>query len=209
MINEYFGGFIALINLKKREDRLASSTKILDEFGVKYEVWEATDNPEFPCRGLVDSMQRYFRKILEVGAERCLLFEDDISALVDAATFNETMDKVIEQLPEDWGLLYLGGNCSRGLVDFLSPNLLPVNGVYATHATAYSKKAMEFIVGREINEPVDNFIVREFQKKHDVYITYPMLMTQRANFSNIGNAWTDWSRFLEVRYDAEIRKLKR
>ena len=111
-INEYFGDFIAVINLKKREDRLASSTKILDDFGVKYEVWEATDNMEYPCRGLVDSMQRYFRKVLDAGGDKCLLFEDDILPLVDAQVFNETMEKALQQLPADWDLFYLGGNCA-------------------------------------------------------------------------------------------------
>jgi len=207
MINEYFQ-HIALINLKKREDRLATSTKILDEFGVRYEVWEATDNMEFPCRGLVDSMQRYFRKVLDAGGDKCLLFEDDILPLVDAQVFNETMENAIKQLPNDWDLFYLGGNCASGLTEFYSANLLPVKIMYATHATAYSKKAMEFIVNKTINEPVDNCLVRDFQPRKNIYITYPMLFTQSANYSDIGKAYTDWSRFLETRYYAEIRKLQ-
>lgn len=207
-INEYFGDFVAIINLKKREDRLASSTKILDDFGVRYEVWEATDNTEYPCRGLVDSMQRYFRKVLDEGGDKCLLFEDDILALVDAQVFNETMDKCIEQLPTDWDLFYLGGNCASGLQKFYSPNLLPVKMIYATHATAYSKKAMEFIVNKTINEPVDNCLVRDFQPHKKIFITYPMLFTQSANYSDIGKAYTDWSRFLETRYNAEIKKIQ-
>lgn len=207
MINEYFS-HIALINLKKREDRLLSSTKVLDEFGVNYEVWEATENTEKPVLGLVDSMQRYFRKVLAEGGERCLVFEDDIKELVDAQVFNETMSKCLDQLPNDWDLFYLGGNVSSGLKGFYSENLLRGRYIYATHATAYSKKAMEFICSKEIKEPVDNFIVREFQPNKNVFISYPMLMTQFANFSDIGKAYTDWSRFLEVRYNAEIKKIK-
>jgi len=208
MTNEYFQ-HIALINLKKREDRLASSTKVLDEFGLKYEVWEATDNMEYPCRGLVDSMQRYFRKVLDAGGDKCLLFEDDILPLVDAQVFNETMGKVLKQLPADWDLFYLGGNCASGLQEFYSENLLPVKMMYATHATAYSKKAMEFIVSKEINEPVDNCLVRDFQPRKKIFITYPMLFTQSAQYSDIGKAYTDWSRFLETRYNAEVKKIIR
>lgn len=208
MINEYFS-HIALINLLKRPDRKEASTKVLDDFGVKYEVWEATDNPDFPCRGLVDSMQRYFRKVLDAGGDRCLLFEDDILPLVDAETFNDTMGKSLKQLPNDWDLFYLGGNCASGLQEFYSANLLPVKMMYATHATAYSKKAMEFIVNKTINEPVDNFIVRELQPRNNVFITYPMLFTQSANYSDINKAYTDWSRFLEKRYDGEIEKIKK
>lgn len=206
MINEYFS-HIALINLKKREDRLLSSTKVLDEFGVNYEVWEATENLDFPCRGLVDSMQRYFRKVLAAGGQRCLLFEDDILPLVDAETFNDTMGKALKQLPNDWDLFYLGGNCASGLQQFYSANLLPVKMMYATHATAYSKKAMEFIVNKIINEPIDNCLVRDFQPRKNIFITYPMLFSQVPSYSDIGKAFTDWSRFLETRYNAEIKKI--
>lgn len=207
MINEYFSGNIALINLKKREDRLQLSTKILDEFGVNYEVWEATDNPEYPCRGLVDSMQRYFRKVLNTGGDKCLIFEDDIKPLVDAETFNDTINKCLEQLPTDWDLFYLGGNVS-GMQSFYSENLLPARIIYATHATAYSKKAMDFICSKEINEPVDNFIVRHFQPNCKMFISYPMIFSQIPNFSDIGKAYTDWSKFLETRYNEAIKQIK-
>lgn len=207
MVNEYFGDFVAIVNLKKREDRLQSSTAILDAFGVNYEVWEATENLEYPCRGLVDSMQRYFRKVLSSGGERCLLFEDDIKELVDSSTWSETMNGCIEQLPQDWDLFYLGCNAAGGIQKFYSKNLIPLRMAYATHATAYSKKAMEFIVNRQINEPVDNCLVREFQPKAKVFCSYPMLFTQKPDYSDIGKAYTDWSRFLEIRYNAEVKKL--
>ena len=80
--------------------------------------------------------------------------------------------------------------------------------MYATHATAYSKKAMDFICSKIINEPVDNCLVRDFQPHKKIFISYPMLFTQKADFSDIGKAFTDWSRFLEIRYEAEVRKLK-
>ena len=207
MWHDYFK-HIALINLEKRTDRLESAKGVMELFGVNYQLWKATDNPDFPCRGLVDSMQRYFRKVLAAGGERCLVFEDDILPLVDAQTFNETMDKCIDQLPEDWALFYLGGNCASGLQKFHSENLLPVRIMYATHATAYSKKAMEFVCSKTINEPVDNCLVRDFQPNKKVFISYPMLFTQKPDYSDIGKAFTDWSRFLETRYESEVKKLK-
>lgn len=208
MWHDYFKN-IALINLRKREDRKELSTKILDDFGVKYEVWEATDNTEKPILGLVDSMQRYFKKVLSEGGERCLVFEDDILPLVDEKVFNETVNKCIKQLPDDWDLFYLGGNVASGFQKFYSENLLPCRIIFATHATAYSKKAMEFIVSKSINEPIDNFIVREFQAGKKVFISYPLLFTQKADYSDIGKAWTDWSRFIEGRYNEAIKQLKR
>ena len=208
MIHEYFP-HIAIINLKKRTDRLELATKTLDDIGINYEVWEATENEQYPCRGLVDSMQRYFRKVLSEGGERCLVFEDDIVNLFPAETVPQrTIEKCIQQLPDDWDLFYLGCNPVFGFENFYSENLLPLKIAYATHAVAYSKRAMEFIIAKEIKEPIDNFIVREFQPTAKCYASYPMIFSQRPDYSDIGKAFTDWRNFLEVRFNAEVKKIQ-
>lgn len=206
MINEYFQ-HIAIVNLRKREDRRELATKTLDDIGIDYGVWEATENEQYPCRGLVDSMQRYFIKVLNEGGERCLVFEDDIVALEDSNLTKEIIEKCIEQLPQDWDLCYLGCNPVFGFEKFYSENLLPLRIAYATHAVAYSKRAMEFIIAKEIKEPIDNYIVREFQPNAKCYASYPILFGQRPCYSDIGKAFTDWTNFIEVRFNAEVQKL--
>lgn len=206
MWQDYFQ-HIALINLLKRKDRLEQSTAILDEFGVKYEVVEAVENDEKPCEGLVVTMQRYFRKVLSEGGKRCLIFEDDIFPLVNADTFNKTMTNCINQIHVEWDMFYLGCNPAGGMERFYSENIIPLNMAYATHAVAYSKRTMEFICNHAIHEPIDNFLVREFQPKAKLYISYPMLFTQRPNYSDIGKAYTDWSLVLERRYDEQVIRL--
>lgn len=207
MIQQYFQ-HITIINLKKREDRRELATKTLDEIGINYEVWQATENEQYPCRGLVDSMQRYFIKVLSEGGERCLVFEDDIINLFPNETVVlETIEKCIGQLPSDWDLFYLGCNPVFGFEKFYSENILPLRIAYATHAVAYSKRAMEFIISKEIKEPIDNFIVREFQPTAKCFASYPMLMSQRPDYSDIGKAFTDWRNFLEIRFNAEVGKL--
>ncbi len=205
---EYFGGNICVVNLLSRNDRLKAATELLNRLEINFEVWEATENKEKPILGLVDSMQRYFRKVLEAGGERSLVFEDDISPLVDAKEFNETMDKCISQLPNDWDLFYLGCNVAHGVQGFYSENLVTLKMAYATHAVAYSKRAMEFVVNREIKEPFDNCLVRDFQPNAKVFCSYPMLFTQNESYSDIEKRNTDYSRFLEGRFNAAIKKIK-
>lgn len=207
MYRDYFKN-IGLINLKKRPDRLALSSGILNEFGANYEVIEAVENIEKPCEGLVVTMQNYFRRILKDGAERCLLFEDDIQPLTDCSTWNNTISRCVEQLPNDWDMLYLGCNPAGGLTKFYSENLLPIPFAYATHAVAYSRRTMQFITDHAIHEPIDNFLVREFQiRGAKCFVSYPLLFTQRPNHSDIGGNWTDWSMVIERRYDEQIRRL--
>lgn len=202
----YFGN-IGLINLKKRPDRLEQSSKILDEFGVAYDVIEAIENNDRPCEGLVVTMQKYFRKLIDNGAERCLLFEDDIFNLTDADTFKDTMNNIVEQIPQDWDMIYLGCNPAGGMAKFYSNNLIPIPFAYATHAAAYSKRTMQFLTEREIHEPVDNFMVREFHPYAKCFVSYPLLFTQRPNYSDIGKAHTDWSLFIEHRYNEQVIRL--
>lgn len=207
MWQEYFGGNISIVNLKRRIDRLENSTTVLNDLGIIFEVWEATENSDKPILGLVDSMQRYFKKVLAGGGKRCLVFEDDIKELVDTKTFNDTMNKCVEQLPEDWGLFYPGCNVAHGVDKFYSENLLSLKMAFATHSVAYSKKAMEFVVNREIKEPFDNCLVRDFQPHAKVFCSYPMLFTQMADFSDIEQKNTDYSRFIEGRYNEAIKRL--
>jgi len=206
--HNYFGG-IYLINLKIREDKREASTKVLNDLEIPFELVEAIHDTEFPCRGLVRTMQKIMFKALEEGKNRILIFEDDAMPMVGKDELNETMDGCINQLPDDWSLFYLGCNVASGLHEFYSKNLLPVRMAFATHATAYDKKAMQAICKQEIREPVDNWLVREFQPNAKCYCSFPMCFTQSPNISDIGLAWTDWSRFLETRFNAEIEKLKR
>ena len=208
MWQDFFGNNIALINLPHRKDRLAAASDVLNELGITYEVWEATQNLEKPCEGLVHSMKRYFKKVLSEGGERCFLFEDDILPLTDVSTWNITMDCSTQQLPEDWDMIYAGCNPASGMKKFYSENLIPLGFAYATHAVGYSRRTMEFILTNPIHEPVDNYLVREFhQRGAKIFVTYPMLMTQRPNFSDIGMAFTDWSKHLEDRYNSEVIRL--
>lgn len=207
MWHNYFDK-IYLINLAFRKDRLESSTKILNDLEIPFELVEAIHDKEFPCRGLVKTMQGIMFKALEKGYEKILIFEDDIEVLVSKDILNETMNNCVQQLPE-WNLFYLGCNVAGGLTEFYSENLLPIRLAFATHATAYDKKAMQAICKQPIIEPVDNWLVREFQPHAKCFVSYPMLVTQKPCYSDIGKAFTDWSRFLSVRFDAEIERLKK
>lgn len=207
MWHNYFDG-IFLINLVHRTDKLEASTKVLNDLEIPFELVSAIHDPEFPCRGLVRTMQGIMFKALEQGFNRILIFEDDIQLLVSKDEFNETMNGCVEQLPEDADILFLGCNVAGGLHEFYSKNLLPVRLAFATHACSYSKKAMQAICRQPILEPVDNFLVREFQPTAKCFVSYPFLMGQLPGHSDIGGDFVDWTRFLSSRYNSEIEKLK-
>ena len=196
---------IYLINLPYRTDRLSVSSQILNDFEIPFERYEAIEDAAQPCVGLVRTMQAIFKHALREGYKNVLIFEDDIEMLVDSGTFNEVMNGCVSQLPRYYHIFYLGCNHPAKFVSKYSENLLPVKQAYSTHAVAYNKSAMQFIVNRAINEPIDNFLVREFQPHSQCYCAFPMLVSQRVDYSDIGKNVTNWKKNLEVRF-AETTK---
>ena len=205
---EYFDQ-ICIINLARRTDRMTFISDMLHDYQiVPFVRVEAHDNAVNPRKGLVTTMQAIFSSAIGLGYKRIMILEDDATPLVSKEVFHDTMNSCVEQLPPNWDLLYLGCNASGGFhKGYFTPNLLEVQLAYATHAVCYSRRAMEFISKRTINEPVDNYIVREFQPNHVVLCTYPMLMTQIPGHSDIGGSHCDWSNELEKRFEQNIQMI--
>lgn len=195
-----------VINLERRTDRMQQISGVLKKYSISYQRIEAIDNKENPRKGLVDTMKRIFKTALGKGLKHVMILEDDATPLVEKDVFHDTMNCCIKQLPGDWDIFYLGCNVSQGLKPY-SENLFWVKGAYATHAACYSKKAMQFIVSSPIAEPVDNFIVREFQTYNNIFCSYPMLMTQVPGHSDIGGNHTDWGSDLEKKFEEHVKQL--
>lgn len=195
---------VYLINLAKRTDRLLQAAEELEKFNIPYKRISAIEK-ENGAEGLRDTMLLIFNEALEQGHENVLVFEDDVEFLDEPLNF--IMDKVMEQMPDGYRMIMLGGQFSNGFTHFHSPNLLPVTKAFSTHAVMYSRLAMREIVDLGMGYPIDNWLVAEVQTRGGTYATYPMLASQRAGFSNIGNAFISWKPFLDGRYMQKIHEL--
>jgi len=196
---------IYLINLSKRVDRLLEATEELEKFNIPFKRISAIEK-ENGAEGLRDTMLLIFNEALEQQYERIFVFEDD--AMFCNEDVNGVMDKVVEQLPLDFRIVYMGCQASRGFSNFHSPNLLPVIGAFATHAWGISVKAIREMVDLQLQGPIDNFIVREIQPMGGCYTTYPLLATQRPGYSDIGKAEISWMPFINARFEQKIHELK-
>lgn len=196
---------IFVLNLPKRVDRLQRVTEIMNEYEINAFVFEAIEH-EKGALGLVATMKKLFADCLESEFERVVVFEDDVEFLECPEVFHQTMDKCVVGLHSmQWQIFYLGIQHVRGFGHFRTPNILPVNCGYSTHAVAYSKNAMEYVVKREIQEPIDNFLVREFQPMNTSFCVYPLLATQANTFSDICKEKPDWDKFIRRSYDDAVR----
>lgn len=198
---------IFIINLPHRTDRLQRVTEIMNEYEIDAFVFEATEHAKGEL-GLVATMKKLFIQCLNGGYERVLVFEDDVEFLERPEIFNQIMDKCVNDLKSiDWNMFYLGLQHVKPFMLWRTQNVLPVSCGYSTHAVAYSKVAMQWVVDTAILEPVDNAIVREFQPKGTCFCCYPQLATQADTYSDICRDRPNFGRFIKNSYEQSVRDI--
>lgn len=197
---------IFVINLPERTDRLLDIAEQLYKWNIPYELVNAVKH-ENGAEGLRITVDGIFREAVKNEWESILIFEDDAVFVDSGGNPNEVMEKVIEQLPKTWDILYLGAQCTTGFKMRVSPNLLLVENAFATHAWALSLHGIKEVLMSVLEAPIDNSIVKKIQPQGNTYITYPLLCSQKAGVSNIGNTYIDWNPFIEQRYYQKIAEL--
>lgn len=199
---EYFDR-IVVINLPHRKDRLIEVTEEMDKYGIEFELVDGIKNDN-GAEGLRQTVENIFLESIEAGHRRILIFEDDAYFLEDP---NPIMEQVIQQVPENFLMCFLGCQATRGFQFAYSTNLLLLQGAFATHAVMYSLQCMKEVISRGLKAPIDNFYVDEIQNMGNTYAIRPILCSQRAGMSNIGNQFIDWNPFILNRFQQKLAEL--
>lgn len=181
-INDYFDK-VVVINLDKRVDRLEKITKQLDDLGITFERFSAIDgtgkNPIIAGR---DSHLQVWRENL---GKKVLVLEDDAYFVDD---FQERFDQVIQTLPENWDVFYLGA-----LLDKRTGKVIKVNNdwyrqIVSTGTQAYCvhPDLMQYCIDRlEIYDGYIDVGLRILAEDMNAYITQPNLITQYPGYSDL------------------------
>lgn len=199
---------IVVLNLPKREDRLLDFTGMMEEYEIPFERFSAIENSQ-GAEGLKDSMIEVFNQSISKGCENTLVFEDDAEIKVGKEFFHLTMDKVIETLPELYLMVSLGGQITGKVSHFHSTNIIQASKVYSTHAILYSNQGMKEILAQGITAPIDNFYVDRIECMRRSYMTYPLLVSQRPGFSDIGQNEISWIPFIDQKYEQQLQAFQR
>jgi len=197
---------VFLINLDSRPDRLEISDYHLKEQGIDYERFPAVKDDN-GIKGLILSMRALFKDCLDKGYNNVLVLEDDAEMLFPAVPF---LREILPQLPKDYHCFHLGLNLLTQPKRITS-NILRINTSYATHAVAYSRQGMEFIytlLMREEIVPYDILLMKEVQPSQKCYATFPMLCTQRTNYSDIEKKETNWHSLMAMTYAMHTKLLQ-
>jgi GR25 family glycosyltransferase involved in LPS biosynthesis len=182
---------IYVINLDKRVDRIEglSIPLIWNRFsatdGQKY-----IDNPikERGWRGCHDSHTRLIEKTISDNEKLFIIFEDDVELCDD---FVNKLELVVNSLPDDWELLFLGGwNVGEKIKynEFVDI----ANKVYCMHAYMFKKETTNKLLNKfkEREYKVD-VLLAELLPNINAYICNPTIAWQKPGFSDIENKKTN------------------
>jgi GR25 family glycosyltransferase involved in LPS biosynthesis len=132
-------------------------------------------------------------KAIEEDYNSILILEDDVEFTKQVTN----MKSFFDSLPEDWDMLYFGGNHNTHVGSepptIINDKVCKLHNTFSTHCVAINKKAFKEILERlkKCDNALD-VIYAELQKKLNVYSFYPMIATQRVSFSDIENKMTDY-----------------
>lgn len=201
---------VYVINLRRRIDRRDFMQRQLDQCGIPFEFFEATEHPDGSI-GLLYTMKRLLKHALSQYQNNVIILEDDCSFLVgDPVSF---LKEVLPQLPKDYYLFYLGLNFLEKPIR-MSENILKVVDCFSTHAIVYSKLAMEeCLQGLERipegqRRPYDIFMREEILGRQSSYCTFPMLATQNESHSDIENSNPKWGALMAMSFALHTKNMR-
>lgn len=218
-LDEYFDR-IYCINLDKRQDRYAECLDEFNKLDIEVERVSGIDGSiTYPWlspsqagnKGLLLTQLKILEDAISNGYKNFLLLEDDVMFIEN---IDELFSNKINELPEDWDMLYLGGNNIFGWGTFnlitgdksfipnkqnyktLNHELCKTTWTQCAHATAFNSKFYLTLLNA-INGNLDipgDMIHCTLQKTNNAYTFLPSLALQRPSFSDIENRIVDYNK---------------
>jgi hypothetical protein len=131
------------------------------------------------------------------GYEAILILEDDVEF---APEFNNKFNEWIKNVPEDWDMLYLGGN-HNWIEDIpqVAPHVIRITNTYATQAFALKDTIYDEIYNSIMSHTEEcDILLANVQKKCSAYCFVPNLAYQKAGYSDVLDKYRDYD-FLRKR----------
>ena len=219
-LNDFFSK-IYCINLDRRPDKYELCLPEFKKLNLEVNRVSGVDgrtvttpSPRWApgCYGLVLTNIKILTEAIENKFDSILILEDDV---MFHENFYEIFNERIKFLPDDWDILYLGGNniFRSGTFTLVTgdKNFVPTQNNYrslnyelakttltfTTHAVGINSKYFDKLmerIGTNSTEPIDNIYVTGQQDGTcNAYTFLPSLALQRPNFSDIDERFADYN----------------
>ena len=183
-VNDFFDKVI-VINLDRRTDRMEKLVPQLEKLDIQYEKFSAVDGKQLGVDPIVAGLQSHLQVMKQITGQRVLILEDDAQFVED---FNEKFEKVIQTLPEDWDIFYLGALVPKDVGLIRMVNRHWGIQVLTTGSQAYciNPSRLEYFINKleDYNYYIDVGL-RDFAKDLKAYITQPNLVVQFPSYSDL------------------------
>jgi len=191
------------ISLPHRTDRRENFKKEVEKFDLgEFEFFEASYGKDLPnpnnlklgAIGLVNTTIRLLNYALESNIKTIAIIEDD--CCFDDEIKN--IDKYYQQLPNDWDMLYYGGNHNfhwhaAPKPIKVSDNILKLQYTFSTQFVVIKDHLYKPIIDElsSYSEAIDVQYTK-FQKTKNVYAFYPSIAKQSPSYSDIENIFVNY-----------------
>lgn len=203
-LNNFFDE-IYCINLSRRTDRWLTCCEEFDKQKINVKRISAIDGnpdnikhsikePYIFKNGMIGCALSHLEVIKDAkknNYSKILVLEDDIEFIENV---NDVFFSKISFLPEDWKMLYFGGNHLGNHIEDVNQHFFKIKNTYTTHCLGLKNDMFDVFIERvpfNIDKPID-VIFAEWQKQYASYCFMPHLAWQRKGFSDIDNAYVDY-----------------
>jgi len=183
-VNDFFDKVI-VINLDRRTDRMDKLVPQLEKLDIQYERFSAVDAKKLDIDPVVAGLKSHLQVMKQIAEQRVLILEDDAQFVED---FNEKFEKVMQTLPEDWDIFYLGALVPKdvGLIRMVNRHWGIQVLTTGTQAYCINPSRLEYFISKleDYNYYID-IGLRDFAKGLKAYITQPNLVVQFPSYSDL------------------------
>lgn len=192
------------INLKRRQDRwkkclMEFKKNNLDDIeryqavdGKLYD-WSSTNyHPKLLTGelGILETHINILKEAIEKGYSTIAMFEDDIYFTPEI----HKLDEYINDVPDDWEMIYLGGNHIFGTVrEKITDKIVRLNFSLATDGVIIKNTLFQKILDvMENRQHQTDVYYALLQKTEKIYGCYPNITLQKDDYSDIQNRFVDY-----------------
>lgn len=157
----------------------------LDELGIQYERFSAIDGKERGISPVLAGKLSHVEVLKGQNGQKVLILEDDAN-FVDG--FNEKFSEVIETLPWNWDIFYLGALLDKhtGKVERFNNHWHKQIVSTGTQAYCVNPSKVDYFIEKQLEW--DGFVdvcYRVLAAETNAYITQPNLVTQFPSYSDL------------------------
>jgi len=224
---------IYCINMSSRTDRWHKCIKQFEKFGITKNVKHVNavqlESLEYPRKklaraGCALSHMCCIENALANNYDKILILEDDWEPRYKPSEFEYAISIAHKELPDDWDLLYYGGNVVDAIrpqpLDRLSDNIWQVVGCASTHAIAYNRKIIKYMCNLGLSEQnisqwidahqaIDVYFINVVQTLFKSLIIGSLPILQAEDFSDIENTKVCYKSMMIERFRFFSEKINR